>query len=443
MGQNFLACDRDQELLLPPSLREWLPENHLAWFVIDAVAALDLSAFYASYRDDGWGRAAHDPQMMVALMLYAYARGERSARLIERRCTEDVAYRVIAANQRPDHATIARFRARHEGALSGLFGQVLGLCANAGLVAVGVVALDGTKLHAAASGQANMSYDQIAKEILEDAARIDAEEDALYGDRRGDELPPELADPATRKARLAEAKRRLEAEWEGERKAAEAHNARCEEHAQARAAGAPRMGRPPRPRPLPEQPSGRVNVTDPDSRPVKTHRGFLQGYNAQAVATEDQILIAADIVIGGTDQGLLAPMAAQAVAELKAAGVAQRPQTLLADAGYWSSKQIGELRRSGIDAFVSPDGQARRGPPASNRRAQLAPARRPRLNDDEGRALYRKRQQIIEPVFGQTKANRGIDRFLRRGVTACRSEWRLITATHNLLKLWRHGLAVA
>src|SRR5512132_3715891 len=182
MAQNFLACDRDQELLLPPSLREWLPEGHLAWFVIDAVAQLDLSLFYAAYRVDGHGRAAHDPAMMVALLLYCYAIGERSSRRIERRCIEDVATRVICANQVPDHTTIARFRQRHETALAELFGEVLALCAEAGLVRVGVIAVDGTKVHANASERTTRSYEEIAREILEDAAALDAEEDERFGD---------------------------------------------------------------------------------------------------------------------------------------------------------------------------------------------------------------------------------------------------------------------
>jgi transposase len=163
--QNFIACDREQELLLPPSLREWLPEDHLAWFVIDVVDGLDLAPFLAGYRQDGWGRAAHDPAMMVALIVYAYAIGERSSRRIERRCREDVAFRVITANQTPDHATIARFRVRHERALGELFGQVLGLCADAGLVRVGVVAVDGTKVQANACERATRDYEQIAREI--------------------------------------------------------------------------------------------------------------------------------------------------------------------------------------------------------------------------------------------------------------------------------------
>src|SRR5580765_5302887 len=212
MAQNFIGCDREQELLLPPSLREWLPEEHLAWFVLDAVAEMNVGAFYAGYRDDGWGRAAHDPAMMVALFVYAYAIGVRSSRAIERRCHDDVAFRVIAANRTPDHATIARFRVRHEVAIAGLFGEVLGLCAGSGLVRVGVVAVDGTKIAAAATHHATRDYAQIAREILEDAARIDAEEDELFGEAPGDELPEGLRTSGDRRRVLREAKQALQAE---------------------------------------------------------------------------------------------------------------------------------------------------------------------------------------------------------------------------------------
>src|SRR5687767_4603774 len=217
MAQNFIVCDREQELLLPPSLREWLPDGHLAWFVIDAVAEMDLAAFYAAYREDGHGRAAHDPAMMVALLLYAYATGRRSSRAIERACVEDVAFRVIAANQRPDHCTIARFRQRHEAALAGMFSDVLALCADAGLVGVAVLAVDVTKVHANAPQHQNLDYDQSAREVLAEADAVDRAEDERFGDRRGDELPPELATVQGRRGWLREAKRRLD-----ERRAAEA-----------------------------------------------------------------------------------------------------------------------------------------------------------------------------------------------------------------------------
>jgi len=210
MPQNFIACDRDQELLLPPNLKEWLPEDHLAWFVLASSEEMDLSAFYGAYRDDGHGRAAHEPRMMLALLLYAYCKGQRSSRVIERECVEDVACRVIAANQRPDHTTIARFRQRHETALADLFGQVLELCAEAGLVKVGVIAIDGTKVHANASQHAARDYEQLAREILAEADQVDREEDERYGDARGDELPPEFQSAHGRKGWLREAKQRLD-----------------------------------------------------------------------------------------------------------------------------------------------------------------------------------------------------------------------------------------
>src|SRR5829696_4603618 len=237
MPQNFIECDREQVLLVPPSLREWLPEDHFAWFVLAAVEEMDLSAFYAAYRLDGHGRAAHEPAMMVALLLYAYAKGQRSSRGIERACVEDVAYRVLAANQVPDHCTIARFRQRHEAALAGLFGEVLGLCAEAGLARVTVMAVDGTKVHANASRDAARDYEQLAEEILAEAGAVDRAEDERFGDARGDELPAQLsthrgrrrldekraaeARPVARSRpeRLRESKRRLREELATERRA--------------------------------------------------------------------------------------------------------------------------------------------------------------------------------------------------------------------------------
>src|SRR3954454_23172322 len=299
MAQNFVACDRDQELLLPPSLREWLPEGHLAWFVIDAVAAFDLSGFYATYRADGHGRPAHDPAMMVALLLYGYAIGERSSRRLERRCVEDVATRVICANQAPDHTTIARFRQRHEGALAALFGEVLALCADAGLVRVGVIAVDGTKVAANAAPQATREYEQIAREILAEADTVDAEEDEQFGDARGDELPPELATAQGRRGWLREAKRRLDnkrAEQarpiprdradrlrEARRRLEEEHRVECQANAAYEAYRARggmkdgrRFGRRPDPFTPPELPAGKINLSDLDSRNVKTSRGWVQ-----------------------------------------------------------------------------------------------------------------------------------------------------------------------
>jgi transposase len=212
MPQNFLSCDREQSLLLPPDLREWLDEDHLAWFVIEAIEELELEPFYCAYRADGHGAAAHDPKMMLTLLAYAYCVGERSSRGIERRCREDVAFRVICANLAPDHATIARFRVRHQEALAELFAQVLGLCADAGLVRAGVLAVDGSKFAASASDSATRSYEEIAAEILAEADRIDEAEDEIHGEARGDELPEHLRTHGGRRAWLRDAKRRLDQE---------------------------------------------------------------------------------------------------------------------------------------------------------------------------------------------------------------------------------------
>jgi transposase len=283
VAPNFLLCDRDQELLLPPSLREWLPEDHLAWFVLDAVEEMDLSAFYSAYREDGWG-AAFDPQMMVALLLYSYAIGERSSRGIERRCREDIAFRVITANQIPDHATIARFRARHEGALADTFVQVLALCARAGLVSVGVVALDGSLLAGNASPGATRTYASIREEVermLAEAARADAAEDERLGDARGDELPAELVDPRSRRERLRRCKERVDHAQADEQAAHEANLAwRAAWEAEH---GRRLAGRKPTPPDPPALEARKINTSDPDTRLMKRAGGrSVQGYNARS-----------------------------------------------------------------------------------------------------------------------------------------------------------------
>src|SRR2546425_8529560 len=449
MAQNFLTCDRDQDLLLPPSLKDWLPGDHLAWFVLDAVDELDLSDFYADYREDGWGAAAHDPKMMVALLIYAYSVGVRSTRTIERHCQEHVAFRVICAGQTPDHATIGRFKKRHEQAIAELFGGVLELCARSGLVKVGVVAVDGTKIAADATHYANRSYQQIAQEILKEAAEIDALEDELYGETRGDELPEGFRTsterrqrlreakqeleaerkanakpvPRDRQKRLGECKKRLEEELELERRVAKEH-AEWRERGIARDGSRRMTGHNMKPKPLPEKPTGKVNVTDPDSRNLKTTRGFLQGYNAQAVVTEDQVVIAADISTESLDTANLEPMVAEACAVLEAAGVTDKPGVVLADAGYWKNEAIEALVERGIQTLVAPDADSRK-QPRPGRRGGLYDFVRQALATDWGKQLYLRRQGSVESVFGQIKANRGVRRFQRRGRLAVLAEWRV------------------
>src|SRR4051812_3142234 len=463
MGQRFIACDREQSFLMPPDVREWLPARHLAWFVIDAVEEMDLDGFYAAYRVDGRCRPAYDPAMMVAVLVYAYARGIRSSRMIERACEEDVAFRVLAAQQRPDHATLARFVERHEDAIAGLFGEVLTLCARSGLVQVGVIAVDGTKLQANASRNENLDYEQLAREILEEAKATDAAEDELYGDARGDEPPEEFATaqgrrgwlreakqrleaeraanpqpvPRSRPERVKEAKRRLEEELWTETRANRAYEAY---RAQGRMKDGRRFGRPPDPYQPPDTPPGVINVTDPDSRNVKTSRGWVQGYNAQAVVTAEQIVIAAEVTVDSPDFGHLEPMVTAAQAELENAGIRDTPEVVLADAGYWHQVQMEAIVDRGIPVLIPPDAGKRKGTRPGWDGGLYAFMRRV-LATDRGGGLYAKRQGMIEPVFADTKFNRRCDRFQRRGRSAARSEWRLIAATHNLLKLWRHSTA--
>ena len=403
--------------------------------------------------------------MMVALLLYCYAIGERSSRRIERRCVEDVAVRVICANQAPDHTTIARFRQRHERALGELFGEVLALCAESGLVRVGVIAVDGTKVAANAAVQATRDYEQIAREILAEADAVDAEEDERFGDARGDELPAELSTAQGRRGWLREAKRRLDERRaedarpipktrperlkEGKRRLEEEHQVECDANADYEAYRARgvmkdgrRFGRPPNAFQPPAVPTGKINITDLDSRNVKTSRGWVQGYNAQLVTTAEQIVIAAEVNVDSPDFGHLEPMVTAARIELGRAGVEESPAVVLADAGYWHQVQMERLVSDGMAVLVPPDAKKRSGTRPGWDGGLYAFMRRV-LATEHGGALYAKRQVMVEPVFADTKFNRRIDRFLRRGRAAARSEWRLTNAAHNLLKLWRHTAPTA
>jgi transposase len=511
MPQNFIGCDRDQAMLMPLSLVDWVPEDHFVWTLLGAVDGMNLDAFYAVYRADGHGRPAYEPKMMVALTLYAYARGNRSSRAIERACVEDVVYRVVAANRAPDHSTIAEFRKRHQDAIAGLFTEVLALCGEAGLVNVGVIAVDGTKVHASASNHATRDYAQIAREILAEADRIDREEDELYGEKRGDEVPEALRTREGRRAALAEAKRRLDRQakqpevevsealpdglgleldpevivprgqgregWsreashqldeyrrsqaipvarsrvqrllEAERRLREDLAVECaanDAYAAYRAGGLDKNGRrfgsPPKPYVPPAVPAGTVNLTDPDCRNLKAFRGYVQGYNAQAVVTEQQIVIAAEINSDSADFGHLEPMINAARAELAAAGITEALDVALGDAGYWNFQQMDKLAADGIQVLIPPDAANRKDPRPGWHGGRYSWMRHV-LATEHGQALYRKRQGMIEPVFGDLKFNRKINRFQRRGDTAARSEWRLAAATHNLLKLHKHRTATA
>jgi transposase len=531
MSQRFIDCDREQDFLLPPSVLEWVPADHLVWTIIESVAELALSEFYASYRWDGRGRPAYDPQMMVTLLCYSYSRGIRSSRGIERACVEDVVFRVIAANRVPDHSTIAEFRVRHEEALAELFGGVLELCKNAGLASVGVIAVDGTKVHANASSYSNADYQRIATEIFKEADRIDREEDELYGDARGDELPEQLRTPEGRRAALKAAKEKLERERQRQReqrdrprgeqplpaeqptepaeepggegrlfclkldageivagqngregwlRAARHQLDRHREQNQQpvprsrverlleaerrlvqdlavehqanqayeayRKAGVMKDGRrfggPPKPYVPPQEPEGKINLTDPDCRLQKVRQGWVQGYNAQAVVNEHQIVLAAEITLDSPDFGHLGPMIEATERQLAKAGITERPEVVLADAGYWHQAQMQQITSRGMQVLVPPDSRNRKGERAGWSGGMYSWMRQI-LSHEPGKGLYRKRPGMIEPVFADEKFNRGVDRFQRRGEAAALSEWRLVNATHNLLKLHRHRISPA
>lgn len=453
MPQNFIPADRDQAMLLPLDMREWLPEDHLSLFLIETVEALDLEALYAGYRADGHGRAAYDPAMMTTLILYGYCVSLTSARAIERACLTDVAFRVISANRQPDHATIARFQSRHQERLAALFGQVLELCAQAGLTGGEAIAVDSTKLSASASGAASRSYEQIAREIAEQAVAENEAEDELYGERRGDEVLPEIktaaerrawireklgqierereqeAVPRDRSARLAECKERLEARHEAEQTAQRAYEQTRERR---RAAGRKPIGRPPSQEPRPELAGRQINTTDPDSVTVRHPRGFKQGYSAHAACSEGQVIVACELIAQSSDGGRLEPMVTAAHENLAAAGETV-PARVLADAGYWQQAQIARLEANGFEVLVPPDRHGR----SVNAKSPLGRRQRERLREPEAAGRYRARQVMIEPIFGQTKSNRGFERLSRRGIVAARSEWSLICLTHNLLKLFR------
>jgi transposase len=474
VAHNFVAADRDQLLLMPPSVAEWLPADHLAWFVLDVVAELDVGEFVAAYRPDGRGGAAYDPAMMVGLLVYAYCVGERSSRRIQRRCVEDVAFRVVAVNLAPDHATIARFRVIHQEALAGLFAQVLVLCERAGMIRPGLIAIDGTTMAANASRDANRTAEQLAKEILEEAAAVDAAEDAEHGEASGTELPETMA-PQGRRARL----RALLDELEGEA-AEKSYEAHMERRATREATtGRPVRGRQPKPDSKMHRSRQHANTTDPDSRLLRTKDGFVQGYNAQAAATRDQVIVAATVT-NGSDVAQFTPVLDDARANLRRAGSHRRVRTVVADAGYWNNDNA---NTTGVETLIAPGkahkldqitatdqarsvlldrverGEISTGDAADDlgvtteRVHQLLRKRRQgvpetlttamvaKLSTPRGRRLYRQRAASIEPVFAQTKHNRGLRSFSRRGLAAVNSEWRLISATHNLLKLWRHPLA--
>jgi transposase len=438
MSTTFRPCAPDQSLLFPPSPRDWLPEGHLAFFIADTVAALDLQALYAPYEGDGRRNQPFDPQMMVTVLVYAYATGTFSSRGIARKLEEDVAYRVLAAGSFPAHRTIAEFRQQHLAAFERLFVQVVAIAREAGVVQLGALAVDGSKVKAAASKHKAMSYGRMREEerrlreqiaaLTTQAEATDAAEDAAHGpDVRGDELPAELQRREERLAKIAAAKARLEARQadEDRRKGRTSDDGR---KSRGHKPFAREFGVPPD--------DAQDNFTDPDSRIMKTSSGFDQCYNAQlAVDEASQMILATGLTNCAADNGELLPLIDQAHATL-----GEYPRDVLADAGYRGEATFQTLEARAITAYISLGHETRPGKPPNP--AHLATQRMAdRLKSEGGRARYRRRKAIVEPVIGWIKAVLGFRRFSLRGTTKARGEWNLVCLAVNLKRWHRIGIA--
>jgi transposase len=432
MGKSYRPYYPDEELLLPPSLRDWLPEDHLAYFVSDVVDNLDLSAMDAVYGTEKRGQPPYDPLMMTKVLVYSYCIGVFSSRRIETRLVEDIAFRVLAAGNHPNFRTISDFRKIHLKTLAGLFEQVLEIALEAGAMKVGRVALDGTKVKANASKHKAMSHDRMlekekqlkaeVQQLLEQAEATDAEEDARHGkDRRGDELPAELARRETRLKKIREAKRALAA--------------RAREKTEAEGSD-PKQAKP--------KEKDQYNFTDPESRIMKGADGFVQAYNAQvAVEADFQLIVGQSVTQATNDKEQLLPMV-EKIEEQSG----HRPEEILADSGYCSEKNL-----EGLESKDQPEQQivgyiaterlkhgeykepCPRGPLPQG--ATRVDRMRRKLKTKVGKAVYAARKAIVEPVFGQIKQARGFRQFLLRGIEKVRREWAMVCLTHNILKLYR------
>lgn len=431
MSKGYRPYQPEQDLLLPPSLRDWLPEKHLAYFVSDVVDQLDLRPIQAVYEKEMRGQPPYDPRMMTKLLVYGYCVGVYSARKMQRRLVEDVAFRVLAAGNQPDFRTISDFRKIHLQTLEGFFEQVLRITLEAGAMKLGRVALDGTKLKANASKHKAMSYDRMkeqerriaeqVREMLAKAEATDAEEDERYGkDKTGDEMPEELQRRETRLGRIREAMKVLE------------ERARAEAEAAGKQAAA-----------VKPKAKAQHNFSDPESRIMKSNEGFVQAYNAQiAVEPDFQLIVGQAVTQAGNDKQQIVPMM-EAVEEQSG----QRPAAVLADSGYCSDENLAYLAaeekpENRIEAYLATGRQKHGERPVCPRGPLPAKATRVdrmtrKLQTKAGAAIYAARKAIVEPVFGQIKEARGFRRFSLRGLVKVRAEWALVCATHNILKIYR------
>lgn len=448
---RFKSYYPDQILLLPPDMRQWLPEGDLAYFVMDVVGELDLSDIYNAYSRSRAGQPPYDPRMMTSLILYAYCMGVPSSRKIEAATYSQIPFRVLTADQHPDHDTIADFRKTHLKALAGLFVDVLQLCQKAGLANLGHISLDGTKVKANASKHKAMSYDRMektiqqleaeVKQLLEEAQTVDEDEDARYGKgKRIDEIPQDLQRRQERIAKIKEAKASIEAQAKAD---AEAQRQSLQEKEDAlEKDGKPRKGRKPKEPSDEPDPKAQRNFTDPDSRVMKdgASKSFEQAYNCQIATNEAQVIVGRNVTQEANDKKQLKPL----IEDVKETNGA-KPDKASSDSGYYSDANVEYLESEGIDGYIATGRQ--------KHSEKVSPAPRGRIPKDattkekmarkvrtkKGRATYSKRKHIVEPVFGQIKEVRGFRRFSLRGSENVTCEWDIVCLTHNILKLFRSG----
>lgn len=449
MSKHFLSYEPDQVFLMPPSMREWLPEGHLVYFVSDLVDSLDLSGILAAYEGDGRGAPPFHPAMLTKIIFYGLCRGVFSSRKLSRATLEEIPFRILATGHNPDFRTISEFRKRHLKALAALFKDVVRICRNAGLAPLGHVSVDGSKMLANASKHSAMSYNRMLEEekrllleiesLLKQGQSQDEAEDALHGsDRSGDELPCELAFRENRLAKIKKAKAELE--QEAQELAAAKEAARAEKEAAAAGSGKKLPGQKPKIDTKPAE-KAQKNFTDPDSRIMKnSDKAFVQAYNGQAaVDSECQIIVACDL----TNQAADAPHLETMIEQVQT-NTGENPDECSADTGYFSQENLKVLEDRNIEAFIPPERSRHHQdplPPARTDPNQQSAADRQRakLMTKEGRAKYALRKQTVEPVFGQTKFARGFRQFLLRGLDNVKAEWALVCLGHNILKLYRHG----
>src|SRR4051794_22609507 len=459
--KNYRTWDADQASHEPVSPRDALPKDDLVFFLLDLIPQLDLAPFHDHYARERRGQPPFDVTMMVTLLVYAYCLGVCSSRKIAAACERNLAFRAIVANDPPDFRTISDFRKIHRAAFKPLFLEVLRLAGEMGMVKLGNLSTDGTKMGANASRHKAMSYGYMNKEIdrleaeieqlLKQAEQIDAEQDAALGSRRGDELPDELKRREERLAKIREAKARLEAEARA--RAEEEQRRRDREQAEREAEGRQRRGKEPAPvDPTPED-KAQTNFTDPEARIMKqSNKGFDYSYNAQAVVDgANQIIVAAEVTQAANDKQQAVPMAQAALDNLEAAGIPRptaadgtpTPIPNTADTGYFSEDAVAGLEAIGMDPYVAVERQKHHEaavasePTAPAAEASVKEKMQHKLGSAVGKALYAARKHIVEPVFGQIKSARGIRQFLLRGLEKVSAEWQLICLTHNLLKIWR------